>query len=150
MRWAATVPGKKLALAVDPSPNTKRTPRALVMQAVNEDEKKRRDIPKIPQIKTGQFIRFTVREAMKGLYSKDTDTYEGLVLGVRGRGLHTYFIVRGDREGLKWEQQIPIFSPWLKSVQIIETFKVRQSKIFWMRKMESVKPIRSKTTRRYR
>jgi len=78
----------------------------------------------------------TVRVEMKAV-EKDrerTQSFEGLVIRRRGRGMRETFTLRRISYGEGVEKIVPINSPFLQKVEVVREGSVRRSRLYYMRK----------------
>lgn len=145
----AFVAENKLRRAVHP-PTDKRMPNGTLMDLIEKEEIERRGGRILPPFKVGDFMQVTVRNGIMGPSSKGDTTFEGLVLGIRNRGVRSSFMIRGRWRGTLFEQQIPMYGPWATSAKVLESYPVRYSKLYYMRRRQSLTPISSKKVRRHK
>ena len=60
-------------------------------------------------------------------------SYEGIVISKRNRGLGSSFIVRKDSNGVGVERTFQIHSPLLSKIKVKRKGDVRQAKLFYLR-----------------
>lgn len=70
---------------------------------------------------------------------KRTQTFEGVVLKNRNRGVNTSFTLRKKSNGEGVERTFNINSPLLKSVEVKKVGKVRQAKLYYLRSLTAKK-----------
>lgn len=98
---------------------------------------------KLPAFQSGDTIQVHVkvkeREAGKG---KDKDkekekeriqVFEGVVIGMRGRGLQSSFVVRKVSFGIGVERVFPLHSPTVDKIKIVKRGDVRRAKLYYLR-----------------
>jgi large subunit ribosomal protein L19 len=140
------VSAKKLALTKDIPADVLNPPkpvsRHVLMKQVEEEEiQRRKSMYFVPEeVKVGQLVK--IKQSVGDWDSKEpSDIAEilGLVIAKRNRGLNSSFMVRGVFETNEVEQQFPLYSPWIKSYEVVDYKKPKQSKIYWLRgKMQLV------------
>ncbi|MBT9132919.1 50S ribosomal protein L19 [candidate division NPL-UPA2 bacterium Unc8] len=74
-------------------------------------------------------IKTTVVEGDK----KRAQTFEGIVIRLRGRGLSETFTTRRISYGTGVERIFPLHSPLLESIKVVESKKVRQGRPYYLR-----------------
>src|SRR5262249_18898694 len=113
------------------------------MNVVELVEKKH--LKKLPDFKPGDTIQVHVRvkerekESAKG---KDKDkekekeriqVFEGVVVGMRGRGIQSTFVVRKLSFGVGVERIFPFHSPSIDKVKMVKRGNVRRAKLYYLR-----------------
>ena len=94
------------------------------------------------EIKPGMKVRVTERFFEGG--KEKTSTFEGIVIATKhGKGLDGTFCVRNVLEGVGVEKTYPLHSPNIKKVEILEEYKTRRAKLYFLRGL-SPKEIRKK------
>ena len=100
-----------------------------------------------PEIKPGQEIRIheKINEInAKGEEKQRTQIFEGIVIQRKhGQGANATITVRKVTEGVGVEKIFPINSPVIEKIEVKRTFKVRRSKLGYLRdlhkKMREIK-----------
>ena len=93
-----------------------------------EDEQLRTDIP---EFSPGDTVRVQVRVAEGG--KERLQAYEGVVIAVRNRGLHSAFTVRKISNGEGVERTFQTHSPLIGSVELKRRGAVRRAKLYYLR-----------------
>ena len=84
-------------------------------------------------------VRVKEREAGKG---KDKDKekekeriqiFEGVVIGLRGRGIQRTFVVRKISFGVGVERIFPFHSPSVDKIKVVKRGEVRRAKLYYLR-----------------
>ena len=85
----------------------------------------------IPVFKQGDtvLVEIVVREGER----ERTQPFEGIVIGIKNRGLNSAFTVRKISSGVGVERTFQTHSPLIKSIKIKRKGKVRQSKLYYLR-----------------
>jgi large subunit ribosomal protein L19 len=89
---------------------------------------------KIPQVKTGDRVRVhqKIREGAK----ERIQIFEGVVIKTAGgKGINGSFTVRRIASGVGVEKSFPLHLPTLIKVEKLKSAKVRQARIFYVRKL---------------
>lgn len=76
-----------------------------------------------------------VRVEMKVQEGEKTrlQTFEGVMLGIRGSGPSTTFIVRRETGGFGVERIFPLYNPLITNIEIVKRQKVRRAKLTYLR-----------------
>ncbi len=61
--------------------------------------------------------------------------YEGIVIGIRNRGLNSAFTVRKISNGIGVERTFQTYSPQVESVELKRRGDVRQAKLYYLREL---------------
>lgn len=101
---------------------------------------------KIPEFRAGDTVKVGVR-VTEGTNER-LQSYEGVVIARRNRGLTSSFIVRKISHGQGVERRFMIYSPLVQSIEVIKYGIVRRSKLFYLRE-RSGKSARIKEKIRY-
>ena len=62
-----------------------------------------------------------------------TQPFEGVVIGIKNRGLNSAFTVRKISSGVGVERTFQTHSPLIKCIKVIRKGKLRQSKLYYLR-----------------
>ncbi|HRP02434.1 MAG TPA: 50S ribosomal protein L19 [Candidatus Kapabacteria bacterium] len=95
----------------------------------------------VPDIREGDTVSIAVR-VVEGEKER-IQMFKGIVLGLRGAGIHKTFTVRKISNGVGVERVFPAYSPMLQSITIEKTGRTRRAKLYYLRGM-SEKKIRQK------
>jgi large subunit ribosomal protein L19 len=110
------------------------------MNAVELIEKK--FLKKLPAFSPGDTIQVHVRVKEKEAATKGKEkekekeriqVFEGVVVGMRGRGIQSSFVVRKISFGVGVERIFPFHSPSIDKVKILKRGKVRRAKLYYLR-----------------
>ena len=95
------------------------------------DYKKSQLKDNIPVFNQGDtvLVEIVVREGER----ERTQPFEGIVIGIKNRGLNSAFTVRKISSGVGVERTFQTHSPLIKSIKIKRKGKVRQSKLYYLR-----------------
>lgn len=95
-----------------------------------EKEQMRSDIP---SFNPGDTVRVQVR-VVEGDKER-LQAYEGVVIAMRNRGLHSAFTVRKISNGEGVERVFQTHSPLISSVEVTRRGKVRRAKLYYLREL---------------
>lgn len=95
-----------------------------------EQEQLKKDIPDFRQGDTVE-VKVWVVEGDK----RRLQTYEGVVIAIRNRGLHSAFTVRKISNGEGVERVFQTHSPIVESIFVKRRGLVRQSKLYYLREL---------------
>ncbi|RQD56902.1 MAG: 50S ribosomal protein L19 [Desulfonatronovibrio sp. MSAO_Bac4] len=104
-----------------------------------EREQLRMDIPKF---KAGDTLKVHVR-IIEGEKQR-TQVFQGTVLRVKRGTTNSTFVVRKISDGIGVERVFPLNSPFIEKIEVLTEGKVRQGRIFYLRKLRG-KAARIKT-----
>lgn len=104
-----------------------------------EKEQLRMDIPKF---KAGDTLKVHVR-IIEGEKQR-TQVFQGTVLRVKRGTTNSTFVVRKISDGIGVERVFPLNSPFIEKIEVLTEGKVRQGRIFYLRKLRG-KAARIKT-----
>ncbi|WP_045211950.1 50S ribosomal protein L19 [Desulfonatronovibrio magnus] len=100
-----------------------------IMQKIQR-EQLRMDIPKF---KAGDTVKVHVR-IIEGEKER-VQVFQGIVLRVKRGATNSTFVVRKISDGIGVERVFPLNSPYLERVEVLSEGKVRQGRIFYLRKL---------------
>ena len=110
------------------------------MNAVELVEKK--FLKKLPAFNPGDTIQVHVRVKEKEAAAKAKEKekekeriqiFEGVVIGMRGRGIQSTFVVRKISFGVGVERIFPFHSPSIDKVKVLKRGRVRRAKLYYLR-----------------
>lgn len=101
----------------------------IIMQLENEQLKK-----DIPAFRTGDTIEVKVW-VVEG-NKKRLQGYEGVVIGIRNRGLHSAFTVRKISNGEGVERVFQTHSPVVDSITVKRRGAIRKAKLYYLRNLK--------------
>jgi large subunit ribosomal protein L19 len=88
----------------------------------------------IPNFTPGDTVIVNVK--VKEGSRERVQAYEGVVIGVRSRGLNSAFTVRKNSHGTWVERVFQTYSPAIESIEIKRRGKVRAAKLYYLRNLE--------------
>lgn len=95
------------------------------------------DKKQMPAFKAGDTVSVTYRIKEE---SKDRfQTFRGVVIQRRGKGITQTFTVRKISNGIGVERIIPLYSPFITDFQVLKIGQVRRARIFYLRKLTGKK-----------
>ena len=81
----------------------------------------------------GDTIRVNVR-IIEGANER-VQSYEGLCIAIRNRGLGSSFVVRKISHGEGVERSFSLYSPRIESIQLVRRGRVRRAKLYYIRNL---------------
>ena len=99
-------------------------------------------LKKLPAFHPGDTIQVHVRvkELQAATKAKEKEKekeriqiFEGVVIGMRGRGIQSSFVVRKISFGIGVERIFPFHSPTIDKVKVLKRGKVRRAKLYYLR-----------------
>jgi len=97
------------------------------IDSVEKDYSKKR-----PEIRVGDTVRLHTK--LKDKDKERIQTFEGVVISIKGRGLGKTLTVRRIASGVGVEKIVPLHSPKIEKIEVLERGKVRRAKLYYMRK----------------
>lgn len=102
------------------------------------------------ELKPGQTIR--VQERVKDVSAKGEEKeriqiFEGMILGLRGKGRSKTMTIRKESAGISVEKIFPIYSPLIAGIELVKFAKVRRAKLSFMTNRK--KPFKGKLKETY-
>jgi large subunit ribosomal protein L19 len=85
----------------------------------------------IPALRPGESVRVHVK-VVEGEKER-TQIFEGIVIGMAGRGNRATFTVRKISYGVGVERIFPLHSPRVEKVDVMSRGKVRRAKLYYLR-----------------
>lgn len=92
----------------------------------------------LPEIKPGMLVKvyYKIKEPKR----ETVQTFQGLVIAVKhGKGTKGMFTVRGEAGGQMIEKIYPLQSPLIEKIEILEKYKVRRNKLYFVRNLSQAK-----------
>lgn len=112
------------------------------MNVVESVEKKYLKL-KIPAFQPGDtvqvYVKVKEKESGKGKdKEKDKEkeriqVFEGVVIGMRGSGIQSSFVVRKISFGVGVERIFPFHSPSVEKIKVVKRGRVRRAKLYYLR-----------------
>lgn len=99
----------------------------LIIQAI-ENEQQKQDVPTFGPGDT-VVVQVKVKEGTR----ERLQAFEGVVIGVRNRGLNSAFTVRKISHGVGVERTFQTHSPLVDSIDVKRRGAVRQAKLYYLR-----------------
>ncbi len=87
----------------------------------------------VPSLKAGQTVRVHI-QVVEGEKER-TQVFEGVVIGISGKGSRSTFTVRKISYGVGVERIFPLYSPRIDKIQVVSSGKVRRAKLYYLRKL---------------
>ncbi|MFW6172697.1 MAG: 50S ribosomal protein L19 [Elusimicrobiota bacterium] len=84
----------------------------------------------IPDFKPGDEVRVDMKV---GQDKRRIQSFQGLVISEKGKGINKTFTVRKYSFGIGVEKVFPLHSPLITKIKVIRRGKVRKSKLYYMR-----------------
>jgi large subunit ribosomal protein L19 len=85
----------------------------------------------IPSLRPGETVRVHVK-VVEGEKER-TQVFEGIVIGIGGKGNRANFVVRKISYGVGVERIFPFHSPRIDKVEVVSRGKVRRAKLYFLR-----------------
>jgi len=86
-----------------------------------------------PVFAPGDTIRVNVKISEGA--NERVQSFEGVCIAIKRRGLDSSFIVRKLSHGEGVERQFPLYSPRIDSIEMVRRGIVRRAKLFYMREL---------------
>lgn len=94
-------------------------------------EEVRRDFP---DFKAGDTIKVYIK--VKEADKERVQSFQGVVIAIRGKGNGKTFTVRKVSFGIGVERIFPFASPSIEKIEIVKKGKVRRAKLYYLRKLK--------------
>ncbi|HLV01154.1 MAG TPA: 50S ribosomal protein L19 [Acidobacteriota bacterium] len=85
----------------------------------------------IPEFRPGDTVRVNVKIQEGDKFR--IQAFEGVVLGMKKRGLQSTFTVRKVSFGYGVERVFPLYSPMIESIERLKRGRVRRAKLYYLR-----------------
>ncbi len=99
-----------------------------LIEQIEAEQKK-----EVPSLQAGQTVRVHVK-VVEGEKER-TQVFEGVVIGISGKGSRTTFTVRKISYGVGVERIFPLYSPRIDKIQVVSSGKVRRAKLYYLREL---------------
>lgn len=103
----------------------------------------------VPEIRSGDTVRLQVK-VVEGTRER-LQPFEGVVMRLRGGGVHRNFTVRRITNGVGVERTFLINSPRIEKIEIVRRAKVRRKQLYYLRgltgkaaRLKEIRPISKK------
>jgi large subunit ribosomal protein L19 len=100
-----------------------------IIQQIESDQMSK----ELPEFGPGDTV--TVQVKIKEGDRERLQAYEGVVIGMRNRGLNSSFTVRKISHGVGVERSFQTYSPLVDSVDVKRRGDVRQAKLYYLREL---------------
>jgi large subunit ribosomal protein L19 len=87
--------------------------------------------PDIPALAPGDTVKVSSK-VVEGERER-TQTFQGVVIGVKSGGIRANFTVRRVAYGVGVERTFPVHSPLVEKVEVLRHGKVRRAKLYYLR-----------------
>jgi large subunit ribosomal protein L19 len=114
----------------------------LIIKKIEDAQIIRKEVP----FRVGDTVKVSIR--IKEGEKERVQLYEGLVIGIQGKGARLKFTVRKISYGVGVEKTFLYQSPMIKEVKSIRSGKVRRAKLFYLRAKLSKKDSRIQEAKR--
>ncbi len=97
---------------------------------------------KLPEFRPGDTVQVhvKVKETEKSTKKKEAEkekeriqVFEGVIIGMRGRGIQSSFVVRKISFGVGVERIFPFHSPTVEKIKVLKRGNVRRAKLYYLR-----------------
>ena len=100
----------------------------------------------VPSFKSGDTITVSYR-IIEGNKER-VQSFRGVVIQIKGRGITKMFTIRKISNGVGVERIFPLYSPHIDSIEVNKVGVVRRARIYYLRDLTG-KKARIKETQRY-
>ena len=97
------------------------------------EENENRQMNDIPEFSPGDTV--SVQVLVKEGTRERLQAFEGVVIGIKQRGLNSAFIVRKISHGVGVERTFQTHSPLIKGIEVKRRGDVRQAKLYYLREL---------------
>lgn len=92
----------------------------------------------LPDIRPGVLVR--VHQKIVEGDKERKQIFEGIVIARKhGKGITATITVRKEVGGIGVEKIFPIHSPTIEKIEVVESYKVRRAKLYYLRKLKGKK-----------
>ncbi|HLF30282.1 MAG TPA: 50S ribosomal protein L19 [Xanthomonadales bacterium] len=88
----------------------------------------------IPEFSPGDVVTVSVK--VKEGNRERLQAFEGVVIAIKRRGLHSAFTVRKISHGTGVERVFQTYSPAIDSIKVVRKGDVRRAKLYYLRELE--------------
>jgi large subunit ribosomal protein L19 len=99
--------------------------------------------PNIPEFRVGDTVRVDVK-VIEGKRER-IQSFEGIVIARKGRGISETFTVRKESFGVGIERTFPVHSPKIDKLTVVKKGKVRRAKLNFLRERVRAYRIKERT-----
>ena len=96
----------------------------------------------LPEFRVGDTIKVNVK-IIEGKRER-IQSFEGIVIAIKGSGVSKNFTVRKKSSGVGVERTFPVSSPKIDSIEIIRKGKVRRAKLNYLRDLKGQAKIKER------
>ena len=103
----------------------------------------------VPEIRSGDTVRLQVK-VVEG-HKERLQPFEGVVIRVRGAGVHKFFTVRRITNGVGVERTFLLHSPRVDKIDVLRHAKVRRNNLYYLRgltgkaaRLKEIRPMSAK------
>ncbi len=101
-----------------------------IIQAIENEQTKNK---KIPEFRSGDIV--TVQVKVKEANRERLQSFEGVVIAKRNRGLNSAFTVRKISHGEGVERVFQTYSPQIANIKVKRRGDVNKAKLYYLRKL---------------
>lgn len=102
---------------------------------------------KIPAMQVGDRVQVNIKIIEKG--KTRIQTFEGIVIAIKGSNLTRTITVRKISYGVGVEKIFPVYSPMIDTIKIVKRGDVRRSKLYYMRDRVGKRSMKIKNAKAY-
>lgn len=89
----------------------------------------------IPEMRPGDVVRVTQKFTEEDKVRRNI--FEGIIIARKhGKGISATITVRRDVGGVGVERIFPIHSPTIEKIEILERYKTRRAKLYYLRRLK--------------
>lgn len=88
----------------------------------------------VPEFSPGDVVTVSVK--VKEGNRERLQAFEGVVIAIKRRGLHSAFTVRKISHGTGVERVFQTYSPAIDSIKVVRKGDVRRAKLYYLRELE--------------
>lgn len=101
----------------------------------------------IPEFRVGDTVKVNIKideKDARGNVKTRIQTYEGLVMQIKGSKISKTFTVRKVSGNVGTEKTFPVNSPRIDSIEVVRKGKVRRAKLNYIRNLKKVPKIKER------